>query len=550
MSDGTVVATSATLTKLLKQLFPSQNNQATWAKLLTLAATTTGSAIIAYIILSKTRRQSCSTTSKLNGHVKTKIQPVYSRARNELEFTPEEEGQWGDAIDAPVVGTSSSNAFYDCNDSSWSRGVHTIRRRQRTDSLTSTSTTLLITARSPSELMLYGMEALKRSIRLFEETRNQLVLTDDSFGSVSRENSADSELEFILCKAKQLCDDVESYYRENLLTSATSPKSINGASTTEDTNDGSAPPLLASSPVNATTNSNSLSLSSPVGSMMRSSSNLSIATTLTLPFFDIEPNIHFFKLYTCAFDELNSILPPRTDRSKQLKCDSYNEFLAKVSCIRHAFSHILSNEENVNWFTQIGQDILEIVLKHSPRDPAACLDAYSDLIKFTTEPGNVEKVETEIAHRKIPSASFYDLVIDYMILESFDDLDNPPSAVMSVANNRWLSSGFRELALQTAVSAVLKHKRSKLPVKEGFFDHFYNILEYISPILAWGFLGTDSELKLKVNLMKDSIMQVLRGYFSFDRVRYTSINDLSDDILRITDEEYERLMKLLNASNV
>ena len=33
-------------------------------------------------------------------------------------------------------------------------------------------------------------------------------------GSASRENSIDSELEFILCKARQLADDVDSYRKE------------------------------------------------------------------------------------------------------------------------------------------------------------------------------------------------------------------------------------------------------------------------------------------------------------------------------------------------
>lgn len=546
MSDGTV-ATADGLSKILRQLLP--HHQATWIKLLTFAATSTGSAYIAYIIFTRSRSKRYG---KLNGFVK-KSAPVYSRARTELDPSLEDEAPWGDPLEVPVGTNIASAGLFDCVDGPWPRGPSSIRRRR--DSLTSNVT--LVSKRSPSELMLCGMDALRRCIRLFEETRNQLVLTDDSFGSASRENSADSELEFILCKARQLCDDVELYYRESLMISTTSSNKVlngevlnddSGTSETDNTQlDLSSP--AASINTNHTPN-NCLSISSPVGSILRSSSNLSIATTLTMPFFDVEPNVHFFKLYTCALDELDRIVTPRTDRSLQLKCEDYDEFLAKVHCVRRAFELILTSSENVTWFTQIGQDILEIVLKHSPRDPSSCLEAYSDLIKFSTDSDNKDKIETEIAHRKIPSASFYDLVIDYMILESFDDLDNPPSAVTSVANNRWLSSGFRELALQTAVSAVLKHKRSKLPFKEGFFERFYNILDYISPILAWGFLGSDAELKLKVNLMRDSIMQVLRGYFSFDRVRYTSLNDLSDDILRITDEEYERLMKLLHASSV
>ena len=40
--------------------------------------------------------------------------------------------------------------------------------------------------------------------------------------------------------------------------------------------------------------------------------------------------------------------------------------------------------------------------------------------------------------------SFYDVVIDFILLDSFDDLENPPKSVVSVVNNRWLSNGFKE----------------------------------------------------------------------------------------------------------
>lgn len=131
-------------------------------------------------------------------------------------------------------------------------------------------------------------------------------------------------------------------------------------------------------------------------------------------------------------------------------------------------------------------------------------------------------------------------------MESLDDLENPPAAVTSVANNRWLSAGFRELALQTAVSAVMRHKRTKLIYQDGFFAHFYAILDHISPILAWGFLGSDQDLKLKCLLVKESLLEVIRDYFSFDRVRYTSSNDLIEDILRVTKERYWELNNKLS----
>ena len=457
-----------------------------------------------------------------NGKPNRLTLPVTSRARTALEFE--------DATDGSGIGEVDGGFLSTCITTSTPRHEHHSFRR-RNDSITSGTTTLMITTRSPPELLLYGLESLKRSIRLFEEARNKLVMSDESFGSASRENSTDSELEFILCKAKQLQDDLDSYLKEafpddnTLVPDIRSPEDMN-ASSSGDRH------LMVQSPVR----------------LSRHDSTNSLATTITMPFYDIEPNLHFFKLYTQALDNYSNILEPRTDRWKQMSCDSHEEFIAKVQCMRMAFGQILEQEENRQYFSQLGQEILEIVLSHSPKDPTACLIAYQEMLDYVSDPDHKSDIMSEVSVRNIPGNSFYDLVLDYMILESFDDLANPPSAVTSVANNRWLSSGFRELALQTAVSAVLKHKKSKLPIKGGFFDHFYNILEHVSPILAWGFLGSDIELKLKCNLIKDAIMNLCRSYFSFDRVRYTSLNDLTEDILRVTDQEYENLQKQLNSS--
>ena len=40
--------------------------------------------------------------------------------------------------------------------------------------------------------------------------------------------------------------------------------------------------------------------------------------------------------------------------------------------------------------------------------------------------------------------NFYDIVIDFILFDAFDDLENPPSSVTTVVQNRWLSNGFKE----------------------------------------------------------------------------------------------------------
>lgn len=50
-------------------------------------------------------------------------------------------------------------------------------------------------------------------------------------------------------------------------------------------------------------------------------------------------------------------------------------------------------------------------------------------------------------------------------------------------------------ALTTAVWSVLKAKRRMLKFPNGFMAHFYAISEQMSPLMAWGFLGPDENLR-------------------------------------------------------
>ena len=98
--------------------------------------------------------------------------------------------------------------------------------------------------------------------------------------------------------------------------------------------------------------------------------------------------------------------------------------------------------------------------------------------------------------------NFFDIVIDFILLDAFDDLENPPTAITTVIQNRWLSQSFKETALSTAVWSVLKAKRKLLKFPNGFISRFYSITEYLVPVLAWGFLGTDKQLNESCMFMK------------------------------------------------
>ena len=244
-------------------------------------------------------------------------------------------------------------------------------------------------------------------------------------------------------------------------------------------------------------------------------------------------------------ENLDKIVRPRIDRSPMVNCESLDEFYAKVNCIRNGFQHIFTKQENRDYFAQIGEYILKVLVV-TESEQEECLDIYKDMIDFISKAENFDTVMEELGSRNIPILSFYDLVLDYIILDSFEDLENPPSAIISVVNQRWFGDTFKIKALQTAINIVLKHKRSKLKVPDGFFSRFYCLLERISPILAWGFFGTDSDLKLKCNFIKQAIFEVVRDFFDFDRVRYTSVHDLTIDMLSIVDIRYEDLQNKID----
>lgn len=45
---------------------------------------------------------------------------------------------------------------------------------------------------------------------------------------------------------------------------------------------------------------------------------------------------------------------------------------------------------------------------------------------------------------QVKHLNFYDIVLDFILMDSFEDLENPPISIQNVVNNRWLNSSFKE----------------------------------------------------------------------------------------------------------
>lgn len=39
--------------------------------------------------------------------------------------------------------------------------------------------------------------------------------------------------------------------------------------------------------------------------------------------------------------------------------------------------------------------------------------------------------------------NIYDIALDFILLDAFEDLDNPPAAVVAVLQNRWITAGMK-----------------------------------------------------------------------------------------------------------
>lgn len=220
----------------------------------------------------------------------------------------------------------------------------------------------------------------------------------------------------------------------------------------------------------------------------------------------------------------------RVSRRDLLDCKSEEDFAAKLHVIRLGFDRLFQDTSKKQWFIDEGKNLLSSLFKKAEKESTKLFKAYDEMIRFVSVETNWKNIKDELATREVNHMNFYDIALDFILLDAFEDLDNPPSAISSVIQNRWLSQSFKETALSTAVWSVLKAKRKLLKYPDGFITRFYSINEYLVPVLAWGFLGTDEELNRACTYLKNTIVDYLKCLFDMNRTRYTNLEDLANDI--------------------
>ncbi|XP_047446354.1 mitoguardin 1 [Mugil cephalus] len=240
----------------------------------------------------------------------------------------------------------------------------------------------------------------------------------------------------------------------------------------------------------------------------------------------------------------------RVLRTETLECLGDLDFLAKLHCVRQACQLILSERTTRVFLTDTGKKILSSIIVKAHKSPKRFEEVFEEMISFLDHTEHWEETEVELATRGVRHLNFYDIVLDFILMDSFEDLENPPVSIQNVINNRWLNSSFKETAVASSCWSVLKQKRQHMKVPDGFIAHFYAVCEQISPALAWGFLGPKNSLHDFCCFFKDQVLHFLKDIFDLDKVRYSSVESLAEDMLHLLHRRSELLLAYLGADSL
>ncbi|XP_053137606.1 mitoguardin 2 isoform X1 [Hemicordylus capensis] len=240
----------------------------------------------------------------------------------------------------------------------------------------------------------------------------------------------------------------------------------------------------------------------------------------------------------------------RTLRTELLGCYNDHDFLAKLHCVRQAFQELLQVDSNQLFFGEVGKRMVMGLMTKAEKNTKGFLETYDEMLCYTLRQEMWPTTQKELEGRGVVCMSFFDIVLDFILMDAFEDLENPPSSVLAVLRNRWLSDSFKETALATACWSVLKAKRRLLMVPDGFISHFYSVSEHVSPVLAFGFLGPKEHLSEVCSFFKHQILQYLKDMFDLDIVRYTTVLLLAEDILQLSRRRSDILLGYLGVETI
>ncbi|XP_070394900.1 mitoguardin isoform X2 [Dermacentor albipictus] len=369
----------------------------------------------------------------------------------------------------------------------------------------------------PQQLASLGLDSLDQVISYWEQALQRIR----TGGSTSGNESLATSLEFLLVEGQRL----------------------RGAAHWRLFSEGGVPPLALDEPQLADfTHPPSLA---DTESFVSAEGTSDVAVVADLEASPIPP-VEQSALYMEALELLKREgIPCRTYRVEVVRCSSREDYLAKIHCIRLAFKRLTNQPDVLQWLIEAANHVLGGFMLCAGKDPKDALHAYRELVAYLLDSSHYDQIAKELQYKGVVCPTVYDVVIDYVLLDAFDDLSSPPQSVVAVIQNRWLTAGFKETALSAAIWSLFKAKKGLLPFSHGFFSHYYALMEQIVPVLAWGFLGTDNDLKDMCKFFKDEVEALVCDMFDPSCSRYSSVDDLAQDILQNSQLHYDRLCQAL-----
>ncbi|XP_049751900.1 mitoguardin 2 isoform X4 [Elephas maximus indicus] len=137
-------------------------------------------------------------------------------------------------------------------------------------------------------------------------------------------------------------------------------------------------------------------------------------------------------------------VPCRTLRTELLGCYNDQDFLAKLHCVRQAFKGLLEDNSNRLFFGEVGRQMVTGLMTKAEKSPKGFLESYEEMLSYALRPETWATTRLELEGRGVVCMSFFDIVLDFILMDAFEDLENPPSSVLAVLRNRWLSDSFKE----------------------------------------------------------------------------------------------------------
>ncbi|OAF69077.1 hypothetical protein A3Q56_03170, partial [Intoshia linei] len=185
-------------------------------------------------------------------------------------------------------------------------------------------------------------------------------------------------------------------------------------------------------------------------------SNASFMTALESPDLDDFDTIETSSfLYNEGIKAVScSLVGCRVLRTELVGCSSDLDFLAKLYCIRNSFDTILRSHEKREFVQTKCIHILKKILEFNDIDSKGFMECLQKLQDYTEI--NLDSVMEEYRDRGISVYNFYDIVIDYILLDALQELESPSSSMVGIVRNRWISQRFKQMTISSAIWGVLK----------------------------------------------------------------------------------------------